>query len=60
MGLIQEKEIRAYQLKNHVAVCPVCATEEETESKDTEKIFYEEDVVHNEEGIICNRCKKEL
>jgi len=29
MGLIQEKEIRAYQLKNKTLVCPVCATDEE-------------------------------
>ena len=29
MGVLQEKEIRAYQLKDKKLVCPVCATDEE-------------------------------
>jgi hypothetical protein len=32
MGLLQENEIKAYQLKNKTFVCPVCVADEERET----------------------------
>ena len=37
-GVLQEKEIRAYQFKNKELVCPVCATDEEKATRCQKKI----------------------
>jgi hypothetical protein len=58
MGFIQEKEIRAYQLKTHETVCPVCATEEEIKGVDEDKVLYREAEIHDGKGLVCTRCKK--
>lgn len=60
MGVLQEKEIRGYQMKEQAFVCPVCATEEEIKAASEEKILYKEDEVHDDKGTVCIRCKKEI
>lgn len=57
MGMIQEKEIRAYQLKNKELVCPVCASDEE-KAQATEVAA--EDVIHDPNPAVCVRCQKKL
>ena len=57
MGLLQEKEIRGYQIKNKGFVCPVCATDEE---KSTESSIKAEDKIHNEDPMVCVRCQKKV
>ncbi|OPY67395.1 MAG: hypothetical protein A4E57_02332 [Syntrophorhabdaceae bacterium PtaU1.Bin034] len=56
MAMLEEKEIRAYQLKNRTFVCPVCATDEE--KADTETKIVAEDVIHDSNPMECVRCKK--
>jgi hypothetical protein len=56
MAMLEEKEIRAYQLKNRTFVCPVCATDEE--KADTETKIVAEDVIHDSNPLECVRCKK--
>ncbi len=60
MGMLQEKEIRAYQFKTHETVCPRCAKEEEIKGLAEDKILYKEDEVHDGKGLVCIRCKKPL
>ncbi len=57
MGMIQEKEIRAYQLKDKKFVCPVCATDEE-KAQGTE--ISQEDAIHNPDPVFCVRCQKKV
>jgi hypothetical protein len=57
MGLVVEKEIRAYQLRNKTLVCPVCATDEERADDETEKLAAE-DILHDTSPMECVRCKK--
>ena len=57
MGLLVEKEIRAYQLKTNKMVCPVCATDEE---KAEETPVVAEDVIHDPAPMYCVRCKKKI
>jgi hypothetical protein len=57
MGTIEEKAIRAYQLKKNTYVCPVCATDEE-KADDTVNIVAEDEI--HDEGKYCLRCKKKL
>jgi len=59
MGLLVEKEIRAFQLKNKALVCPVCATDEERADDDVEKIVAE-DVIHDTPPMECARCRKKI
>lgn len=59
MGTIQEKEIRAYQLKEKALVCPVCATDEEKETAGADNIIAE-DTIHDDNPLFCNRCKKKI
>jgi hypothetical protein len=59
MGLLVEKEIRAYQLKNKTLVCPVCATDEERADDKTEGIAAE-DIIHDTPPMECVRCKKTI
>ncbi|OGP53498.1 MAG: hypothetical protein A2Y65_10760 [Deltaproteobacteria bacterium RBG_13_52_11] len=59
MGLLVEKEIRAYQLRNKTLVCPVCATDEERADDETEKIAAE-DIIHDTNPMECVRCKKKI
>jgi hypothetical protein len=59
MGLLVEKEIRAYQLRNKSLVCPVCATDEERADDETEKIVAE-DIVHDTPPMECVRCRKKI
>ncbi len=56
MAMLDEKQIRAYQLKNRTYVCPVCATDEE--KVDTETKVIAEDVIHDSNPMECVRCKK--
>jgi hypothetical protein len=56
MAMLEEKEIRAYQLKNRTFVCPVCATDEE--KADSETKIVAEDVIHDSNPLECVRCKK--
>ncbi len=57
MGLLVEKEIRAYQLKTNMTVCPVCATDEE---KAEETPVVAEDVIHDPAPMYCVRCEKKI
>jgi hypothetical protein len=57
MGLLPEKEIRAYQLKTKKVVCPVCATDEE---KAVETKVVAEDTIHDPEPMYCVRCEKKI
>lgn len=59
MGLLQEKEVRAYQLKNKTFVCPVCATDEEREGTELDKVIAE-DTIHDDNPMFCGRCKKKI
>jgi hypothetical protein len=59
MGFMQEKNIRAYQLKNKTLVCPVCATDEERD-KAVEGEFITEDKIHDHDPVYCVRCKKKI
>ena len=56
MAMLEEKQIRAYQLKNKTYVCPVCATDEE--KVDAETKVMAEDVIHDSGPMECVRCKK--
>jgi hypothetical protein len=58
MAMLQEKEIRAYQLKNKTYVCPVCATNEE-KAEATAKVAAE-DLIHDSSPMACVRCGKEV
>ncbi len=58
MGLLQEKEIRGYQLKNKTFVCPVCASDEEKRSDETTVIA--EDAIHDANPFYCVRCQKKV
>ena len=57
MATLQEKEIRAFQLKTKEFVCPVCATDEE-KAQATE--ISQEDVIHDPAPAYCVRCQKKL
>ena len=57
MGLLVEKEIRAYQLKTNTTVCPECATDEE---RAEETPVVAEDVIHDPAPRYCVRCKKKI
>jgi uncharacterized protein with PIN domain len=60
MPLLEEKEIRAYHLRQEGFVCPVCASDEEKDSGEPVK-FVSEDVIHDEESsMFCIRCKKKI
>jgi hypothetical protein len=59
MGLLEEKEIRAYQTKGKTFVCPVCATDEEKENAGPETVIAE-DVIHDDNPIFCSRCKTKI
>lgn len=59
MPILEEKEIRGFHLREKGYVCPVCATDEERETGEPVKMV-EEDVVHNEESMLCIRCKKKI
>jgi hypothetical protein len=59
MGLLEEKEVRAYQLRNKTLVCPVCATDEERADDETEAISAE-DLIHDTNPMECVRCKKKI
>jgi hypothetical protein len=59
MGLLVEKEIRAYQLRNKTLVCPVCATDEEKADEETEKLVAE-DIIHDTSPLECVVCKKKI
>jgi len=54
--MLEEKAIRAYQLKNRAYVCPVCATEQEKTDSGTEAVT--EDVIHDSNPMECVRCRK--
>ena len=58
MAMLQEKEIRAYQLKNRAYVCPVCATDEEKAEATT--TIAAEDLIHDSNPMECVRCKKKV
>ncbi len=58
MAMLEEKEIRAFQLRNRTYVCPVCATDEEKD--DTETRMITEDVIHDSGPLECVRCKKKV
>ncbi|HVN95897.1 MAG TPA: hypothetical protein VMT62_05675 [Syntrophorhabdaceae bacterium] len=58
-GPLQEKEIRAYQLKNKTLVCPVCATDEEREEAGPNQLITE-DTIHDDNPMFCTRCKKKI
>jgi len=57
MGVMQEKEIRAFQFKNKKLVCPVCATDEE-KAQATE--ITAEDIIHDPAPAFCTRCQKKI
>lgn len=59
MKLLQEKEVRAYQHKNKTLVCPICATDEERETAESDKIITE-DAIHDDNPLFCNRCKTQI
>jgi hypothetical protein len=59
MGLLKEKEIRAYQTKSKTFVCPVCATDEERETAEPDKVITE-DAIHDDNPMFCNRCKVKI
>jgi hypothetical protein len=59
MGLLEEKEVRAYQLRNKTLVCPVCATDEERADDETGAISAE-DLIHDANPMECVRCKKKI
>ncbi len=59
MGLLEEKEIRAYQTKSKTFVCPVCATAEEREKAEPDEIITE-DAIHDDNPIYCHRCKARI
>jgi hypothetical protein len=59
MGVLQEKEIRGYQLKSEIVICPVCATEEEMKGT-SERGITEEDIARDPNRMVCERCKKKL
>jgi hypothetical protein len=56
MAMLEEKQIRGYQLKNRTYVCPVCATDEE--KADSETTVMAEDAIHDSKPMECVRCKK--
>jgi hypothetical protein len=56
--MLEEKEIRAYQLKNRTYVCPVCVTGEETADTGTKMVA--EDEIHDTNAMMCVRCKKPI
>jgi hypothetical protein len=58
VAILQEKEIRGFQLKNKALVCPVCASDEEKAAPGTELIA--EDAVHDPDPMYCTRCKKKI
>ena len=55
--MLQEKQIRGFQLKNKELVCPVCATDEE-KAKATE--ISQEDAIHDPKPAFCVRCQKKI
>jgi hypothetical protein len=59
MGTLKEKEIRAYQTKSKTFVCPVCATDEEKETVEPDKVITE-DAIHDDNPVFCNRCKAKI
>ncbi len=59
MAMLEEKEIRAYQLKNRTFVCPVCASDEERADPGTDMVMAE-DVIHDTGPLECIRCKKKI
>jgi hypothetical protein len=56
MAMLEEKQLRAYQLKNKTFVCPVCASDEE--KAEAEKEIVAEDLIHDTNPMECVRCKK--
>jgi hypothetical protein len=56
MAMLEEKAIRAYQLKNRTYVCPVCATDQERTDSETKAVT--EDVIHDSNPMECVRCRK--
>jgi hypothetical protein len=57
MGLLVEKEIRAYQTRANTTVCAECATDEE---RAEETPVVAEDVIHDPAPMYCVRCKKKI
>lgn len=55
---LDEKEIRAYQLRTTALVCPVCASGEEKADPATEVVA--EDEIHDTNPMVCARCKKTI
>ena len=60
MGLLQEKDIRGYQIKTGIIVCPVCATAEEIKAISEDNILTEYDIDRDVDKMVCDRCKKEI
>ena len=60
MGRAQEKDIRAYQLKDKTFVCPVCATDEERQNITGQGSIIAEDEIHDNNLMFCIRCKKKI
>jgi len=59
MGLLKEKEIRAYQAKSKTFVCPVYATDEARETAKADKVIIK-DAIHDDNPMFCNRCKVKI
>jgi hypothetical protein len=59
MGTLQEKEIRGYQLKSKIVVCPVCASEEEMKGTE-QRAITEDDIARDPNRMVCDRCKSKL
>ncbi len=59
MPMLEEKEIRAYQIRNGTLVCPLCSTDQEGAADDTVKIAAE-DVIHDSGPLECVRCNKRI
>jgi len=56
MTMLEERAIRAYQLRNTTYVCPVCATDQEKTDSETKAVT--EDVIHDSNAMECVRCRK--
>lgn len=56
MSMLEEKQIRGYQLRERTFVCPVCATDEEKTDSGTKIVA--EDVVHDSDPMECTRCQR--
>jgi hypothetical protein len=60
MGIVNQEEIRGYQLEKGAIICTECIEVEEAGGVDEDEILTEVDVDKDEKIYFCDRCKKRL